>query len=51
MGTTAAVSVGTTPTLIIPANERRSSFYLLNNGTNEMYVGETNTITTATGFP
>jgi len=51
MGVTAAVSVGTTPTLIIPVNARRTSFYLLNNGTNEMYIGENSSVTVATGFP
>lgn len=51
MGTVAAVSVSNIATLIIPANTRRTSFYLLNNGANQIYVGETNAITTADGFP
>lgn len=52
MGTTAAVTVGTTATLVIPANVRRTSFYLLNNGAESMFVGETASATTvAAGFP
>ena len=51
MGTTALVNVTDTATLIIPANVRRASFYILNNGLNQMYIGENSSITTATGFP
>ena len=51
MGTTAAVTVTTTATLVMPANVRRGSFYLLNNGATSMFIGETNSITALTGFP
>ena len=51
MGTTAAVSIGVAATLIVPANTRRSSFHLLNNGSNPMFIGENNAITIADGFP
>ena len=52
MGTTATVTVAATATLIIPSNERRSSFYLLNNGAESMFIGETAATTTiAAGFP
>ena len=32
-------------------NCKRTSFYLLNNGAKQIYVGENNSITTANGFP
>jgi hypothetical protein len=48
---TGVVTVAITATLILPANERRQSFYLFNNGLSAIYMGETNAVTVATGFP
>ena len=51
MGVVAAVNVTDTATLVIPQNTKRTSFYLLNNGVAQIYVGENSAITTADGFP
>lgn len=45
----ANVSVGTTATLIVPSNAKRTSLILENEGTAEVYIGKDNTVTTANG--
>lgn len=51
MGTTAAVDVTSSATLIMPANTRRTSFYMFNNGATRIFIGESSSVDTTTGFP
>ena len=51
MGTTNAVTVTGSATLILGANPLRQSFYLLNNGVNPVFVSEDTTVNTGTSFP
>lgn len=49
-GTTGAVSVGTTPTLLHAADDDLISLTVFNNGADPVYLGGA-TVTTATGIP
>lgn len=49
--TTAAVSVGSTATLILAANADRERALIVNNGSQTIYLGKDNTVTTANGLP
>src|SRR5690348_3684526 len=46
-----SVSVGTAATLILAANANRYSANIVNNGSQTVYLGKDNTVTTANGFP
>lgn len=45
------VSVGSTPTLVLPANVDRKGHQLFNAGNATIYVGATNSISVADGIP
>lgn len=50
-GTTSSVTVDTTVDLIISENDERNQLDLYNNGANTVFIGFTNTVLPATGFP
>lgn len=45
------VSVGTTPTLIVPANAQRLSLIVVNTSSGTVYLGQDTTVTTSNGIP
>lgn len=47
----AAVSVTDTATLILAANPNRISYFIVNNGTSVIYVGNDTSIITTTALP
>lgn len=51
VGTTGQVSVSTTVTLIRPENSDRLAISVVNMGTNDMFIGFTDAMTTTTGKP
>jgi len=46
-----AVSVGSTATLIMAANNERKGCVIFNNGTNTIYLGMDSAVTSSTGLP
>ena len=46
-----AVSVASTATSILAANTSRKAAFIANNGTQTVYLGRDNTVTTANGLP
>lgn len=45
------ISVTTSATEIVPQNKRRTSLIIRNNGTDTVYWGHDNSVTTSNGFP
>lgn len=45
-----AITVADSATLVVDANNARTRLKLHNNGTNDIYIGDSN-VTTSTGFP
>ena len=47
---TAQVNIGTTPTLVVAADNQRLMLHLINSGDGAIYIGDVS-VTTATGYP